>query len=267
MVHMIRFPGLHLQFFVNPVAFTMFGIPIYWYAICIILAILVFFTLCYCLPPKFEIDDSFLFDTLLYAIVFGVIGARFYYVLFHLDYYLSNPSAIFQIRNGGLAIYGGIFVGAFVVFYQCRKKQYSMLDFLDRIAPFFALGQAIGRWGNFCNQEAYGTPTDHFLRMGIDTPGGYLEVHPTFLYESVLTFFIFLILRKMKKKRKFQGQIKYLYFFLYAGIRMFIEQLRVDSLMLGNFKISQILSIAIFVVFGRILLKKYGKYRNGKIGA
>ncbi len=264
---MIQFPGLQLQFFVNPVAFSMFGIPIYWYAICIILAILVSFMLCYYLPPKFEIDNYFLFDTLLYAIIFGVIGARLYYVLFHLEYYWSNPATIFKTRNGGLAIYGGIFVGAFVVFYQCKKRHYSLLDFLDRIAPFVALGQAIGRWGNFCNQEAYGIPTNNFFRMGLDTPYGYMEVHPTFLYESILTCFIFLILRKMQKKRKFQGQITYMYLFLYAGIRMFIEQLRVDSLMVGNFRISQILSIAIFVVFGRILLKKYGKYRNGKIGA
>ncbi len=262
---MIQFPGLHLQFFVNPVAFTMFGISIYWYAICIILAILVSFILCYCSSPKFDIEDNFLFDTLLYAIVLGIMGARLYYVIFHLDYYWSNPSAILKIRNGGLAIYGGIIVGAFVVFYQCRKKKYSLLDFLDRIAPFVALGQAIGRWGNFCNQEAYGTITKSFFRMGINTPDGYLEVHPTFLYESIFTFCIFFVLRKMQKKRKFKGQIAVSYLVLYAGIRMFIEELRVDSLMLGYFKISQILSIAIFVVFGWILLKNYRKYTKEKI--
>lgn len=258
---MIQFPGLHLSMNVQPIAFSLFGVPIYWYAICIVVAISVAVLGCYHAKTKFEIADSFFLETLLYAIVFGSIGARLYYVVFQLPYYLQNPVNMLKIRDGGMAIFGAIIVGAMVILWRCHQKNYNFLDFFDRLAPFVALGQAIGRWGNFFNQEAYGSVTTNLFRMGLDTPGGYLEVHPTFLYESIFTCFIFVILRKMQKNRRFKGEIAAWYLVLYGGIRSLIEGLRVDSLMFLNFRISQVLSIAIFVVFGLILLKKYRKYR------
>ena len=141
----------------------------------------------------------------------------------------------------------------------------SVLDFFDYLVPFVAVAQSIGRWGNFFNQEAYGRESTNFLRMGINTAQGYQEVHPTFLYESICTMTIFVILRILQKHRKFKGDITYLYLFLYGGCRMLIEGIRIDSLMLGNVRVSQFLSCAIFVISGIILLKNYRKYILKKI--
>lgn len=124
---------------------------------------------------------------------------------------------------------------------------------LDYIAPSLALGQAIGRWGNFINQEAYGTQTNNCLRMGIIENGQYVEVHPTFLYESIATFLIFIILLLLSKKRKFRGEITYVYFILYSFVRFFIEGLRIDSLMFYQFRVSQLVSLALFITFLIIL--------------
>lgn len=261
---MIDFPGLQLSFAVRSVAFQIFGIEVYFYAICIVLAIGVALLLCYQSKEKFDISFDFIFETLLMAIVVGVIGARIYYVLFNLDKYSANPFRIFQLRDGGLAIYGGLIAGGMVVWRRCKKWNINALDFLDTIVPFIAIAQSIGRWGNFFNVEAYGTETSNLFRMGIGTIDGYKEVHPTFLYESISTFVIFVILRILQKKRKFKGQIVYFYLFFYSGIRGIIEGIRVDSLWFGTFRISQILSGAIFVFSCIMLLKNFGKNINKK---
>ena len=200
-------------------------------------------------------DFEFVLESLIYAIFIGVIGARIYYVAFNWKISEISLRNILNVRSGGLAIYGGLIAGGLVIARKCQKNKVNILDFLDYSVPFVALAQSIGRWGNFFNQEAYGTETRNIFRMGIQTIEGYKEVHPAFLYESITTLVIFMILRIMQKNRKFKGQICYLYLFLYAGIRILIEGIRVDSLMLGNFRISQILSIAIFVVSGIMLLK------------
>lgn len=259
---MINFPGLGLNLNVPQIAIKIFGINIYWYAICIVLGIVVALVLCGRSKENFNVKFDFIIECILFAIVFGVIGARLYYVLFNLDYYLQNPIKILHIRDGGLAIYGGLIAGFVIILIKCRKRKVDILDFLDYFAPFVALAQSIGRWGNFFNQEAYGTETTNFLRMGITVENGYKEVHPAFLYESIFTLIIFVILRKLQKNRKFKGQICYSYLVLYSGIRMIIESVRIDSLMLGNFRISQVLSIAIFVIFGIMLLKNYINYNK-----
>ena len=258
---MICFPGFNIVLNIKKVAFTIFGISIYWYAVCIVLAMMVSIFLCCKSKIKYEISEDFILENLIYVIIFGILGARMYYVIFNLYYYLQNPIQILRIRDGGLAIYGGIIAGALVSFWRCKKSKKSYKNFLDRISPYVALGQAIGRWGNFFNQEAYGTETSNIFRMGINTEVGYQEVHPVFLYESMATFLIFIILRELQKNRHFKGEICYLYLFFYSAVRMFLEGVRIDSLMLQNFRISQILSLAIFVVFGIMLLKKYVKYR------
>lgn len=201
-------------------------------------------------------------ETLLIAVLVGVVGARIYYALFNWEKYRISPSKIFELRDGGLAIYGGLIAGAVVIFEKCKKKKINPFDFFDYIVPFVAIAQSIGRWGNFFNQEAYGTRTTNIFRMGIQTLEGYKEVHPTFLYESIATFLIFVILRILQKNRKFTGEIMYFYLLLYAGIRSMIEGLRVDSLYLGNFRISQILSCVIFVVSGIMLLKNFRKQKQ-----
>jgi len=173
----------------------------------------------------------------------------------------SDILQIFDIRDGGLAIYGGLIAGGYVIIKRCKVFRVKPEEFFDYIVPFVALAQSIGRWGNFFNVEAYGTQTKSILRMGIQTINGYMEVHPVFLYESIITFLIFLLLRHMQKNRKFEGQIFYTYLLLYAGARMFLETLRADSLMFLGFRISGILSVIIFIFSIIILLKRYVDYR------
>lgn len=262
---MINFPTLNLSLNINPVAFHIFGINIYWYAVCIVVGIIIAFVLCIHSKQNFGIDMTTVWDCFIISIIFGFLGARIYYVLFNLDYYLLNPRNILNFRDGGLAIYGGLLAGGIAIMIVCRLKKVDTLDFLDYMVPFVVLAQSIGRWGNFFNIEAYGTPTTNIFRMGINTITGYQEVHPTFLYESFGTFIIFFILRLLQKNRKFKGQIFYFYLLFYSGIRMIIEGIRADSLMLGNFRISQILSIIIFVISGIMLLKKVVKNVSRKI--
>ena len=180
---------------------------------------------------------------------FGVIGARLYYILFKFDYYISNPSQIFNFRDGGIAIYGGIIAIVSFLLIYCKITKLKFLDLVDYLVPYFALGQSFGRWGNFFNVEAYGSVTKSIFRMGIESSTGYIEVHPVFLYESICTLLIFIILSVLKRRRKFEGQIFYMYFILYGFIRMFLEGLRTDSLWIGDFRVSQILSIVLFLGF------------------
>ena len=218
------------------------------YAICIVIGIIVAAILCNISKEKFENKFENILDIGIFSLFFGIIGARIYFIIFNLEYYLNNIKEVFNFRDGGLAIYGGLITGILTAIIICKIKKIDILNVLDYVIPFVALAQAIGRWGNFFNVEAYGYETDIFLRMGIFTSDGYIEVHPTFLYESICTILIFFILRKLQKNRKFKGEIFLLYCILYSGIRFFIEGLRIDSLMFYNFRISQILSIIIFLI-------------------
>lgn len=180
---------------------------------------------------------------------FGVIGARLYYILFKFNYYILNPSQIFNFRDGGIAIYGGIIAIVIFLLIYCKITKLKFLDLVDYLVPYFALGQSFGRWGNFFNVEAYGSATKSIFRMGIESSTGYIEVHPVFLYESICTLLIFIILSVLKRRRKFEGQIFYMYFILYGFIRIFLEGLRTDSLWIRDFRVSQILSIVLFLGF------------------
>lgn len=253
----IKFPGLGLDFEVSKVAFSLFGINIYNYAFCIVFGIIFALILCKNSKENYYIKFDALLEIMILALLVGIIGARLYFVIFNLEYYLENPIKIMNIRDGGLAIYGGLIAGVYVIIKRCKFYKIAPLDFLDYIVPFVAIAQAIGRWGNFFNIEAYGYETSSFLRMGITVAEGYKEVHPVFLYESISNFIIFFILRKAQEKRRFKGQILYMYMALYSGVRMFLETLRTDSLMFLGFRISQILSIVIFVYSSITLLMKY----------
>ena len=261
MMNIVRFPGLNLELNVPKIAFKLFGIDIYFYAICIVLGICIALILSKFSKEKFGIEYETVIENMVGAIIFGYIGARIYYVIFNLDKYIDDFTKIFNIRDGGLAIYGGIIFAGLYIFFKCKKSKINFLDFCDYIIPFVAIAQSIGRWGNFFNKEAYGSETSNIIRMGIySISGKYLEVHPTFLYESICTFLIFLFLKKLQKNRKFKGQILYSYMILYSFIRIAIEALRVDSLMIGIFKISQILSVVFFVFFLYMLFKNTKKY-------
>lgn len=247
-MNLVKFPGLNINLKVPQIAFSVFGIEVYMYAICIVIGIIVAAILCNISKEKFENKFENILDIGIFSLFFGIIGARIYFIIFNLEYYLNNIKEVFNFRNGGLAIYGGLITGILTAIIICKIKKIDIWNVLDYVIPFVALAQAIGRWGNFFNVEAYGYETDIFLRMGIFTSDGYIEVHPTFLYESICTILIFFILRKLQKNRKFKGEIFLLYCILYSGIRFFIEGLRIDSLMFYNFRISQILSIIIFLI-------------------
>lgn len=259
----ITFPNLNLKLSISQIATTILGIDIYWYAIFIVLGILLAITLAFTSKEKFGIKFEDLIDILITAIIFGIIGARLYYVFFNLDHYLLNPATILHLRDGGLSIIGALILGGIGIIFRAKKLELKPLDLFDYIVPFVALAQSIGRWGNFFNIEAYGTETNSFLKMRIKTLEGYKEVHPTFFYESICTFVIFCILRILQKKRKFRGQILWLYLILYSTIRFFIEGLRADSLMFSGYKITQIISL-ITVIYASYMYNKSKKYVKNK---
>lgn len=244
----VKFPGINLELNIPRTSGVILGIEIYNYAICIVIGILVALFLCKISKEKFDIKYDEVLENCIIGLIFGVIGARLYYILFNLNYYLKNIWEILNFRDGGLAIYGGLILGGIAIIINCKRKNIDILQFLDFIVPYIAIAQSIGRWGNFFNIEAFGIETNNFFRMGIQTvEKGYMEVHPVFLYESIATFIIFCLLKKLQKKRKYKGQILLYYCLFYSGVRTVLEGLRTDSLMLFNVRISQILSIIIFL--------------------
>lgn len=248
----ILFPSFNLEFEISPIAVQIATLQIYWYAIIIVFGIILSLILMYYSKNKYGIKYEDFIEIMIFALVSGIIGARVFYVLFNLDYYLQEPLQIFNIRNGGLAIYGGIIFGAGIAYLICKKKKISFLNFCDFIVPYLVLTQGIGRLGNFINMEAYGIETNSIFRMGIFTETAYIEVHPCFLYEMLGCFIIFTILKLLQKNQKFSGEILSFYLVLYGIIRFIIEGLRADSLMMYGVKISQIISL-IFVAFGIII--------------
>ena len=242
------------------VAFEVFGVEIYWYAVLIVSAMVLGLVWFKVHDGRFGIKFDDILDLALFVIPISIICARIYYVVFSLEYFTNNPTEIFQIKNGGLAIYGGIIGGVITIAIMGKIKKIKILDITDFIAPVLALAQSIGRWGNYINVEAYGYETNMPIKMEIIENGVAKYVHPTFLYESIGTFTIFIILAILSKKRKFSGEITYIYIICYSFIRFIIEGLRTDSLMFFNCRISQILSLVLFIVFSIILI--YNKNKN-----
>lgn len=254
----ISFPFLHLT--LNPPSsFTLFGLRIYFYGVLIALGFLLGILYCAKHAPNYGIKSDDFYDFILWLIPLCILGARLYYVLFRLDYYRAFPGEILAIRDGGLAIYGGIIAGCAVAAAICRKKKIPLPALLDLTVFGLLIGQIIGRWGNFMNREAFGAATAIFCRMGLTEPGGQtVYVHPTFLYESLWNLAGFLALRAWTRqgRRRYDGQGLLLYFFWYGLGRAWIEGLRTDSLMLGGsgIRVSQLLSVVLCLVSLTILL-------------
>ncbi len=228
----------------DPVAFRIFGIEIMWYGVLISTGVLfgVLVALRECRRTGFKEDN--LLDFLLIAIPSAIVGARAYYVIFSWDFYSRNPSQIINIRNGGLAIHGALIAGIIVGILFCKKRKINVLELLDIVIPSVSLGQAIGRWGNYINQEAYGGPTN--LPWGIVVNGQ--KVHPTFLYESIMDILIFIFLIWFRKNKKTtQGQVLSLYMILYSAARFFVEGLRTDSLMFMGMRVAQLVSLSAII--------------------
>lgn len=243
----IAFPELNLFFNINPIAFSIGNINIYWYGILIAFSILLGLGLAKLSDGKFGIRFEDVEEFILLALPIGIICARLYYVAFSWESYKNNLFSIIEVWNGGLAIYGGIIGAIITAIVFCKIRKISLLNLLDFVVPFLALGQAIGRWGNFINKEAYGVITNSFFRMELlQNNGEYISVHPTFLYESFGLLIIFVIL--ILVKRKFAGQNVAVYFMLYGVLRACVESIRADSLMLGSFKVSMILSIVLCII-------------------
>lgn len=230
----------------NPVAFNIFGIPIRWYGLLIASGVLIGTLLALQLAKRKGVDEDTLIDLLLFAIPGAIIGARAYYVIFSWDLYKDNPIEALNIRGGGLAIHGVIIGGVLVAIIFSRIRKVSFWKLGDIVAPSLILGQAIGRWGNFANQEAHGGPTN--LPWGIMVDG--VKVHPTFLYESIwnLLVFVFLLWYTYKDKSKVEGEVFLLYLILYSVARLFIEGLRTDSLMLGPIRVAQLVSLLAIII-------------------
>ncbi|GAB6084913.1 prolipoprotein diacylglyceryl transferase [Alkaliphilus crotonatoxidans] len=244
----------------DPIAFTVFGIEIAWYGILIGLGMALGVVVATRRAKAENLPEDIIIDFCLVAVPFAVLCTRLYYVAFNWDYYGRYPSQIFNFRQGGLAIHGGIIGGVLACYFFCRYKKIGFWKMADICAPSLILGQAIGRWGNYFNQEAHGGPTD--LPWGIMIDG--VKVHPTFLYESLWNLAVFFFLLYYTKKKKFEGEIFIYYLILYSLARFFIEGLRTDSLMIGPLRTAQVISV-LMIIGGlalRMILQKRKKALN-----
>lgn len=271
----IYFPHLNLQFNINPTAFEIFGVSIYWYGLIITTGILLGTMLASYIARREGLDSDIMIDFILYNIIFALIGARMYYVVFNFEYYRDNLLEIFNIRQGGLAIYGGIIVSIIVAIIYTRKKKTNFWVFADCATYGLILGQAIGRYGNFVNKEAFGDYTNNLLAMRILKTEAklplsesilnnlqiafgeqYIQVHPTFLYESCWNIGLLILLLIYRKHRKANGEIFLLYLVGYGVGRFWVEGLRTDQLLFGSTQmpISQIVAI-LSIIMGIIGIK------------
>lgn len=228
----------------EPVAFTIFGIDIMWYAVLITSGMIIATVICCVRAPKHGLTSDQIINFVIICIPAAIIGARLYYVVFNWSFYAGDIKKILNIRGGGLAIHGGLIFAFIAVCILCAVWKLRPLNVLDLAVPCIAIAQAIGRWGNYFNSEAHGGPTD--LPWAIMVNGQ--SVHPTFLYESIWCFLLFFFLIYVDNRRKFEGQTLLLYGILYSAERFFVEALRTDSLMIGPFKQAQVLSMSVIVV-------------------
>ena len=259
----------------NPVAIDLGFIQIYWYSIMMLLAILTGAFLLYKDLRKKGFKDEVIVDLIFYSVIFGIIGARIYYVLFNLDYYSLYPIEIFEIWNGGLAIHGAIIGALAFMYFYTKKHKINIFRITDSMAPALILAQAIGRWGNFFNGEAHGGITTlanlkngilpNFVIKGMLIDGDYYI--PTFYYESwwnIIGFIIIILIRKYYKKLKTR-QLTGFYFMWYSLGRFFIEGMRTDSLMLGSIRVAQLLSILLFIGGGILVFYRKKETRLDRL--
>jgi len=249
MENIIKFESLGLTFNINRSAFSIFGIDIYWYGIIIAAGLLLAFFYAVREADKTGISQDDLLNLFLFSLPAAIIGARLYYVIFSFSDYKNNLMEIFNIREGGLAVYGGIIGATAIIFIYCKKKKISPYTILDILSVGLLIGQSLGRWGNFVNGEAFGSETNSLFAMTIITDGITIAkyVHPTFFYESIWNLLGIFVLLIYKRKKLFSGELFALYMVWYGLGRTLIEKLRSDSLMIGNIRVSQLLSFIIFI--------------------
>lgn len=272
----VSFPGLGIgKFFISEYAFEILGIKIYYYAIIFSLAIVSGTFYAYYMSEKIGILRSKCIDIILFSLILGIVGARLYYVIFNINEFLKDKSSIWNVvfdmlnlRSGGIAIYGGLIFAFITGAVICKINKIKILPMLDLAGMSLLLSQAIGRWGNFFNIEAYGIKTNlPWGMMSNKIMPNLQPVHPTFFYESVWCFIGFILINCLFKNRKFDGELFLIYLTWYSFARFFIEDLRTDSLMFfqTNIKISQALSLILFIVAGSLLIYFYCKFKKNKI--
>lgn len=241
----------------NPVLITIGNISIRWYSVLILIAAFMVLFLTQREAKRFNIESDFIFNMLFWALIFGIVGARLYYVVFNWSMFANNPIEILQVWNGGLAIHGGLLFGLIAVFLYCKKYNVRLLRILDFLTVPLLLGQAIGRWGNFFNQEAHGIATTANKLRSLFVPDFVIEgmtidgviYTPTFYYESIVCLFAFLILLIIRRGKYTKvGTMTSSYLIIYGTLRFFIEISRTDALMLGGFKVAQIVSVIMVLI-------------------
>jgi phosphatidylglycerol:prolipoprotein diacylglycerol transferase len=256
----------------NPVAFSIGGFDIRWYGILIATGIILGISIANYNCKWREVDYDNLLDIVLLSLPIGIIGARLYYVIFEFDNYKNNIIDAFNIRNGGLAIHGGLIFAIATAFIYTRRKNLNFIKFADVAAPSIILAQALGRWGNFFNQEAHGDVVSYefikqfpkFIQNGMNINGAYYN--PTFLYESTWNIVVFIILMILLRKSTKNGIVFFTYIGLYSIGRFIIEGMRTDSLMLGSIRIAQLVSLSgviAWVIF--LMIDYYKRVVRGKI--
>ena len=252
---LISFPSLGIE--VNPGRVLELGpLTIHYYGVIIAAGLLLGMFYACKRGKEFGLKEDDILDGFLWVTPFAIVCARIYYVAFSWADYKDDPISAFYIWEGGIAIYGGVLGAILGMWILCRVKKLKFTTVLDLILTAFLIGQFIGRWGNFMNREAFGAPTDAFLRMGLfnTRTGSWEYYHPTFLYESAWNVAGFLLLHFLSRKRQYDGQIALGYAAWYGLGRAFIEGLRMDSLYWGPFRVSQVLAAVTCVTAVIILL-------------
>ena len=251
----IEFPGFNLIF--NPDT-NFFGTNIHWYGIIIAVGLILAIAVCLRIGKKHDVSEDTIFDMVIFGAPSAVICARIYYVIFKWDSYKNRFSDVFKIWEGGIAIYGAVIGAVAAVLIYCKIKKINPLKCMDVGCIGLAIGQAVGRWGNFVNREAFGAPASSLVpwRMKLYTDATlttWAEVHPTFLYESLWNIGVTIILIRLIGRKKFDGQVFWTYLLSYGAGRLWIEGMRLDSLYLGPVRISQIVAF-VTVVLAIIML-------------
>lgn len=273
----VSFPNLNLTFDI-PVSFRLpvLDFEIYMYALIITFGIIMAYIFITLEGKRQKIDTEIFSDIILIGLPCAIVGARLYYVIYKWEYYSDNLTEIFNLRGGGLAVYGGVIAGVIAAYIYLKKKKQPILKIFDICSIGLLIGQCIGRWGNFFNQEAFGYNTTLPWGMTSDVVVEYLSqiqkkgvlvspnlpVHPTFLYESMWSLCGIIILAILIRRKKYDGQIFFSYVFWYGLGRFFIEGLRTDSLYIGSFRVSQLvalISVIIGVAVNIILYKRNKK--------
>ena len=257
----------------NPVLFSIFGMEIRWYSVLLLIAMLIAMFMFMKEGKRFNIPKDFTFNLAFWVIIIGIISARLYYCIFNFSLYKDNLLDIFKIWEGGLAIHGGLIGGFITLLVYTKRYNVNTFKITDMAVVPLLLAQSIGRWGNFFNSEAHGAATTYYHLKELHIPEKIIEgmkignvyYHPTFFYESIYCFIGFIILLFVRRYRYLKrGQLTCIYLMYYSVGRFFIESLRTDSLMLGAFKVAQLVSVALFIIglIAFMILSRKGRFED-----